>query len=358
MPVGLVVAGGTHRRILSGNDEATSLFGQTLTGLDIGALPLVRRDRTPFPRAANPLEIALGGEAVIGERALLARDDNWVHVRVSAVPLTESPEGVTTAVLVVEDVSEEARSERDTHLLVAVGEALGEAGDLDTLLERVAALSVPTFADLCGVYLLREGELRLLAVSHRNPDILPELREHFSRPVPLDGPALLGEVVRTGQPVQMGPQLDEFTRVHVEGAERVEWLRQVLQPQAFLAVPMRTRREVIGVLTFTQTTASGRVFTADDVKVANEIARRCAALIEHAEAHADLLARATMPRRSSASRPRWHVRRRSTRSSRRRSASVRRPPVPTRSTSSCGCAASPPCGSTTRPPDGRTTGRR
>ena len=76
------------------------------------------------------------------------------------------------------------------------------------------------------------------------------MRRHFSTPLPLDGGSILARVAITGEPALMGPELERVARERIEPGDRLNWLEDVLQPRSFLAVPMRSRDEVVGVLSF------------------------------------------------------------------------------------------------------------
>jgi len=113
------------------------------------------------------------------------------------------------------------------------------------------------------------------------------MRRHFSTPLPLDGGSIPARVAITGEPALMGPELERVARERIEPGDRLNWLEDVLQPRSFLAVPMRSRDEVLGVLSFSQTAQSARAFVPEDIGLAVELARRCTALLEQATSHAE-----------------------------------------------------------------------
>ena len=178
-------------------------------------------------------------------------------------------------------------------------------------------MAVPSFADVCGVYLLQGDELQLLAVALRRTEELDALRRHFSRPVPLTSVTPIAEAARTRRrAVMLDAEIETFTREALEPGARLDWVDQVLQPRSLLAVPMHGRDRVIGVLSFSQTTQSDRRFVPEDFELAGELARRVALLVEQVVAqHRDRDGARSRRSICASSQPQWHARQASTPSS-------------------------------------------
>ncbi len=216
---------------------------------------------------------------------LVVRDDGTTcRIRTTAVPVRDSEQRITSAVLVIEDVTEQTRRERDAQLLARVSDLLGSSGEVGILLERVVGLAVPSFSDLCGVYVLDDDALHLFAVADRNSDRAVRMRDVLSQPIPLQGDTPVATSVRHGRSLMITQVPEVIETADLDDDQR-DWLQHVLRPQSLLVVPLRSGDRVTGALTFTQTADTGRLFTVDDLDVAIELGTRCALLLEQVVAH-------------------------------------------------------------------------
>jgi GAF domain-containing protein/anti-sigma regulatory factor (Ser/Thr protein kinase) len=289
MPAGLVVVdsmGGIPRVVLS-NTRAAEILGPPPADDDAEAwLALRGLDGSPLPPHSTPLRRALrGDELADADDALVVRDDGTVRrIRASAVPIRDAEHRITSAVLVIEDVTEQMRRERDAQLLARVSDLLGSSGEVGDVLERVVSLAVPSFSDLCGVYVLDDDELHLYAVADRDEDRAERMRHVLGQPITVHGDTPVANAVRHGRSLMITRVPDVIEAVELDDDQR-DWLQHVLRPSSVLVVPLRSGERVNGALTFTQTADTGRTFTVADLDVAIELATRCALLLEQVVAH-------------------------------------------------------------------------
>ncbi|MBV8950888.1 MAG: SpoIIE family protein phosphatase, partial [Actinobacteria bacterium] len=197
----------------------------------------------------------------------------------------------------------EAERARDNLMLLArVGELVTIELDSTARLERVAHLVLPTFADVCAVYVREDdGRLRLSAYAHVEPG--RELtREELAQAPPLDpdSPAPPAEAIRTAAPVLLSSVPSDLVRdllrdTGQQNAARTSAIRSVL------TMPMFGPDDgALGALVFAYA-SSGRQYRGEDVPVAQEIARRVAPAVENAlrfereQATAEILQRSLLP---------------------------------------------------------------
>jgi GAF domain-containing protein len=136
---------------------------------------------------------------------------------------------------------------RRQQFLREVSRLLEESVDYRAALTSVARLAVPDIADGCVVDLAEDdGTMARLAVVHKEHD----------RQSLIDVPPL--------QP------------------ERLRLLRR-LGLHAFISTPLMTRGRVLGTITLF--TEGVRAFESEDVMMAEELARRAAAAIDHARVY-------------------------------------------------------------------------
>ena len=292
MPAGLVVVDATNgtARVMLSNRRAAEILGRTPDNDDAHRWLSLR---SPEGRILEPHETPLhrallGDDTAEPEDTLVTRPDGTVALlRTSAVPIRDFEQRVTSAVLVIEDVTEPARQARDTQLLARVSDLLGAGDHVEETLEGVVRIPVPEFADVCALFILDGADLVLLAVSHYEPERNSVMREFLTTRVPFETAATpIADAVRTGQPVLMSEIPTEFDIEYRPAAESA-WIREILQPSSLVVVPLRSGEGVTGVLAFCQTRGPGRRrrFTSDDLPVAVEVANRCASLLEQVVAH-------------------------------------------------------------------------
>ena len=180
------------------------------------------------------------------------------------------------------DITERKRTESILRFLAEASKLLSELVDYRETLERVASLAVPDFADWCAVDMLSpDGTLDRLAVAHADPDKLARIEEFYRQhPHRVDaryGPAY---VVRTGRSEWAAEVTDEKLADVVEDEESLAFFHSV-NPRSYLCVPLRSQNQTLGTLSFVLTD-SGRRYGAEDLAVAEDLARRAVIALENA----------------------------------------------------------------------------
>lgn len=172
--------------------------------------------------------------------------------------------------------------------LAKVSAELASSMDYRATLTGVAQLAVPTMADWCGVRILEDGMLHSLAVAHVDPARVA-LAEELERRYPPDpgAPGGTWNVVRTGVSELHPVITDEMLVAGARDAEHLAISRE-LQLHSVLIVPLISQTRVLGTLTMVAA-ESGRRYGAEDLALAEEIARRAAVAIDNAALHTQTL---------------------------------------------------------------------
>jgi PAS domain S-box-containing protein len=289
MPAGLVVidASDGPARVELSNARAVEVLGTPGAPVDTWFALRDPAGRAIAP-ADSPMHRALAGETGTEPLDALVHcpDGRTAHVRVSAAPIRDVDQRVSGAVIVIEDVTEHARRERDAQLLARVTELIGTVDDLDVMLDRIVGLSVPLFADACALFVLDDtGEAcSLRAVAHVNPVRVQEMRDHFSVPLVIAESLGAQVVVGMGETILMETVTDDFYSPAFHPFQSA-WMRETFAPQSALGVPLRIKDRVIGLLALFQTPDSTRRFTDGDVSVAIDLASRCGLVLDQMLAH-------------------------------------------------------------------------
>ncbi len=246
-------------------------------------------DGRPLELSQLPSARAAGGES---PEPMLVRNVNrdtgrerWLIDKASPVFGTDGE--VSLVVTVVEDVSEVKRGELTQRLLAEAGRELSSSLDYELTLQGVARLAVPDFADWCGVRVRGGGDLlQQVAVAHVEEAKVALAREFGERyPNRLSDPGGAAEVIRSGKP-QLVHITEELLAAAQASEEQLDFVRQ-LQMRSVLIVPLAIAGQPpIGALTLVRA-ESGRIFSEDDLTVAQELGRRAGTAVENARLYTE-----------------------------------------------------------------------
>ncbi|WP_309896969.1 GAF domain-containing protein [Archangium sp.] len=218
------------------------------------------------------------GEPFLGREFPVALDRNGTGIPEEAFfnlvyqPLRDEQGQVSWLLTHAVEVTEQVRARRqleatETALRKREGELrlLAEAGELfssledQAVLQRLAELVVPRLADQAAVDLLSEtGAVERVAAVHGEPE-----------KTALAFDASHWQVLRTGEPLLLETIPDELQGARTRGFKSA------------MALPIQVRGRVLGALTLVQA-ESGRRFHAEDVPLAQELARRAGLAVDNA----------------------------------------------------------------------------
>ncbi len=215
--------------------------------------------------------------------------DRWLETRV--VPISDG------AVTMSRDVTRRRREAIAETVLARSGAVLASSLHSREAVQGLARLTVPDLADWCLVDLVtEEGKLELVAVAHVDPAKAaqaPELRR-LTNPGAVVSPETL-RIMESGKGTFYGEISDEALRASAPSDEAYEILKSI-GFRTIVAAPLMARGRALGMFTLCTTGDSPRRLTADDIPVAEELARRAAIALENArlfEEQQDAVARLT-----------------------------------------------------------------
>src|SRR3954453_21830785 len=287
--------------------EATAAAVGVLSGIVCGAIPLpfeqTLQNQLAFLTFYPAVTIAAWLRGLVG--GLTAIVTSLVLVSLVVAPELSSATIVGAFVFVAAGVLISALGEqfrasqrgadetvRRARFLADVAKLLGARIDRRVTLDALAHAVVPAFADWCAIDLF-DDRLAFQGALIVAPDREKERLAHRLRadyPYTADAPAGVAWVARTGETEAMLRIPDGFFAQIPD--ERLRSLMEALALTSYISVPMRVPDgRTIGVLSVVMA-ESGRHFTAEDVALAQDLARPAAVPI----AHADLL-RETRARR-------------------------------------------------------------
>jgi GAF domain-containing protein len=154
--------------------------------------------------------------------------------------------------------------------------------DYEATLGSIARLAIPRLADWCIVdELLDDGSLSRVAVAAALPEkqaLLEELRRRYAPT--WDSPQPAARALRSRQTVVFDTIDDDALRRTTRDEDHFELLRK-LGPRTAVAVPLFTKGEPIGAITFALA-ESGRLYGPDDIALAEQVARRAGIALDRA----------------------------------------------------------------------------
>jgi len=188
--------------------------------------------------------------------------------------------------LVREQAAREAAetSEKRALFLAEASQALAASLDEEQIYQEAVRIAVPFLADICIVDRLEEKGLSRMAAFHQssrvNSDAASRLREYY--PIAFADKHLVTEVMRTGEIRIFGdlPKLSKYAE-KFQGEQKEYLLFKALSAQSAIIVPLVTRGDVFGAISFILTDAA-RSYSLAEIALAQDLGRRVAIPIDHA----------------------------------------------------------------------------
>jgi PAS domain S-box-containing protein len=193
------------------------------------------------------------------------------------------------------NIDDQKRTEQAQDFLLRAGAELAATLDYRRALQAVAQLAVPEIADWCSIELVEEdGTLVPLALAHVNPAKVAFARELQERYPGGPDAAVQSAVVRKRMPHLVPEMRDEFLAEAAVDDLHLDLMRE-LGLRSFMCVPVVLRDRAVAAITFAAA-ESGRRYSEDDLRLAEELARRTGVAIENARLYREVEERAQAAR--------------------------------------------------------------
>ena len=230
---------------------------------------------------AEATERARRGQ-VTREELLLPHSDGFRWRERNVGPL-RGPDGEVDAVAVVSrDIHDRKKAEARLQLLSKLG-ALAETMEHESIVDAIAHLSIPELADWCLILVVENGQFRRRTIAQRDPAKAALAEELLRLPSELDG-LRVGKAALAGDSTliaEIGQVTEHSDMIHSEIVRRLDVRSAIVVPFVVMGAP-------VAIATFMMTSESGRRYGAEDLAVAQEMARRAAQMIENARLHQQL----------------------------------------------------------------------
>lgn len=212
--------------------------------------------------------------------------ERWVRSRAEVL---RDPAGVPMRLIgTTQDITDLKRAENISQLLAEAGELLGSSLEYESTLTNLSRLMVPRFADWYAVDLLsEEGSLLRVSVAHPDPQKVALANLLYERyPPRKDVDSGSWGVIATGRPEWAASIPDELLRSTAQDEEHLRLL-QLLDLRSYICVPLIARGRTLGAITLVYA-ESGRFYRKDDLRLAEDLARRAATAVDNAQLFAKL----------------------------------------------------------------------
>ena len=192
---------------------------------------------------------------------------------------------LSAAALNTNELSELNQQEkRRLSFLAEASAILSGSLEYEKTLNAVANLAVPQIADWCAVHILEDGKPNLIVVAHQDPDMRKRAAGFFRNyPEEIREDRGLGAVLHSGKSEVVTHVTAEMLASAAKDDDHLAAINS-LGITSSMVVPLVSRGNVLGAI---RLLAAGgtRHFTAADVQLAEDLARRAAAAIENAQLH-------------------------------------------------------------------------
>ena len=251
------------QRITLFNAGAEAIFGYTAAEALGAPLELLIPERSRASNRDHIAEFAAGSSATGPTNTIVARRKNGEEFPADASISKLVIDGAITLTIVLRDITDRKRIERDLQLLAEAGSALVSL-DPEQTLEQIAWLAVPELADSCIVGLVdpRAPTHRVVATAKSGRIAV----DHAALPFI----AQLAEARR--------PLLIDHVDIEALGLDDIQTRQfRQLDLRSMMALPLAIRGQLIGVMVL----ASAARFGPHDLQLAEAFAWRAALAIEN-----------------------------------------------------------------------------
>ena len=257
-------AGVPHRQILGKTPDELGVPIERVVGRPLG-------DLVGLARANETFEVSTSGRAV--------------EARFDAI---YGPEGAVDAVaLLVRDIHNRKQAQLRVDLLTKLGTLVGVL-DYEQVAEGLCRVPIPELADWCAFSIVEDNQVRETFLETRDPSQRP-LRDAIVRAMPGWDRHPLWQEMLTGGFQLLTEVSDDFVRRISVSAEQYRLLSKV-DIRSLMIVPLVSRSQVTGIMTFLYTSQSGRRYCGDDPTLAEELTLHAARALESARLMKDLTA--------------------------------------------------------------------
>ena len=218
------------------------------------------------------------------------RTDSRIDVSLTISPIRDHSGRVVGASKIARDITARRRAEETARFLADASAALAELTDYESTLHKVATLAVPFFADWCVVDMQEaDGSVRRVAVAHRDPakvQLAQDTRRELLAPRLPNSNGVM-KVLRTGESEWVAEITDSDLAEAAQDEDHLRILRG-LGLKSYIRAAAAIARTTPLACSRSSSAESGRIYDANDLAAAEDLAHRAVIAIENASLLATL----------------------------------------------------------------------
>lgn len=215
------------------------------------------------------------------EKLEIQASGQWYAVTVD--PMLNQQGAFSGAVYRVVDITDRRRAEESVRFLSEASAVLSASLDYKLTLHKLSELVVSTLADFCFFDVIGADEqIQRVAWQHGDPakqawfeQVQHHIPPNSSKNHPTIKALFLGESFFVPDVTEQWWQEIAFSEEYVQFAREIEL-------QSLLLVPLIAHNQILGALTLGLTKSSGRRYTAADLSLAEDLARRAGLALANA----------------------------------------------------------------------------
>src|SRR4029079_4413295 len=274
------------------NHAAERMFGYTPAEAIGRSIRIIVPDDRQDEETAILERIRRGEPTEHFETVRCRNDASCLNISLTVSPIRDELGAVIGASKIARDVTQRKRLDeqaavehRRTLFLERVTATFAKSLNYEQTLKDVAASAIPVIADWCAVDVVQEaGAAPRLGIAHADParvELAMEISRRYNDPT---APYSAAQVIKTATPALISEVTDEMIVASARGdRERIDLIRS-RGVQSYMCLPLVSGGRTLGALTFA-TGLSGRRYTAEDLRFAEEIASRAALAMENAQSY-------------------------------------------------------------------------
>jgi PAS domain S-box-containing protein len=182
------------------------------------------------------------------------------------------------------DITAHRREEDALRFLADATNLLSSSLDYETTMQRVADLAVPRMASWCSVEIAEQGGHRALAIAHSDRERLGFVGEARAR-YPDSQTDAVARVIASGESLLL--ELSDADVVALAKDDTHLEILPELRLRSVMIVPIKVRDRVFGAINFIRG-PDDPLYDDEDLRLAEELARRAAIAIDNSLVHAEL----------------------------------------------------------------------
>ncbi len=267
--------------ITSWNPASEKLYGYTAAEI-IGKSIL-----TIYPKGQKQEFLEIMRKIRSGERidhyqtTRVRKDGKKIHVSVSISPVKNQEGVIVNVSTIARDITKQKQVEEKLKFLTAVTKELATSVHSRVTLNKVLSVIVPFLADYCRIAIVNHKQtVKEIIVVHKDPKKLT-LVKNLNKKYKNFRETSMGirGLLRTGKP-QLLTTLNKKILEKYPVPDDIQKVVKKLNLKSYMGIPLIVRGKIIGAMTFSSI-SEDRLYTNEDLELAQEIGRQIALMIDN-----------------------------------------------------------------------------